>query len=215
MTRLNLPSPARSAVRPLICLLSWTLLPAGAQPNDLVDQDPKPREIVRCAIDRCRDAERSRRCSAVTRSYQSPKLEALNNPFISGVAVQINWRDIEPVQGKPDWSKLDELFAAAASSNKWVQLAIFPGFFSPAWALEGAKTDQFPIPYGPGHGTVTSLPMPWDRVYLDRWFAFVKLLGERYGTSPAFRMIAAAGPTSVSEEMTLPQGPAGYQEMAQ
>ena len=55
--------------------------------------------------------------------YQSLNLQALNNPFMSGVAVQINWRDIEPVQGKPDWSKLDELFAAAESSKKWVQLA--------------------------------------------------------------------------------------------
>jgi hypothetical protein len=240
MTRLNLPSPPRSAqaksaapgtsaasgrqghwkpacasvaegvitqsaVRALICVLSWTLLPAGAQPNDLVDQDVKPREIVRCGST---DAATPSGLAVVlpSQKYQSPKLEALNNAFISGVAVQINWRDIEPVEGKPDWSKLDELFAAAASANKWVQLAIFPGFFSPAWALEGAKTDQFPIPYGPGHGTVTKLPMPWDRVYLDRWFAFLKLLGERYGRSPVFRMIAASGPTSVSEEMTLPPG---------
>ena len=105
-------------------------------------------------------------------------LQVLNNPFMSGVSVQINWRDIEPVQGKPDWSKLDALFAAAESSKKWVQVAIFPGFFSPAWALEGAKTDLFKIPYGPEHGTVAKLPMPWDRVYLDRWFAFVKQLGE-------------------------------------
>jgi hypothetical protein len=128
----------------------------------------------------------------------------LNNPFVSGVAVQINWRDIEPVQGKPDWSKLDALFAAAISSQKWVQLDIVPGFFSPEWALAGAKTDLFLVPYGPDHGTVAKLPMPWDPVYLDRWFAFVKQLSERYGKSPAFRMIAAAGPTSVSEEMTLP-----------
>ena len=139
--------------------------------------------------------------------YHSLNLQALNNVFMSGVAVQINWRDIEPVQGKPDWSKLDELFAAAESSKKWVQLAIFPGFFSPAWALDGAKTDLFAIPYGPGHGTVARLPMPWDRVYLDRWLAFVKQLSERYARSPAFRMIAAAGPTSVSEEMTLPVSP--------
>src|ERR1700737_4298045 len=34
-------------------------------------------------------------------------LRALDNPSISGVALQIRWRDIEPVQGKPDWSKLD------------------------------------------------------------------------------------------------------------
>jgi hypothetical protein len=129
---------------------------------------------------------------------------AINNPYISGVAVQINWRDIEPTEGQPDWSRLDEIFSAAESTNKWVQLDIFPGFFSPAWALEGARTDQFEIPYGPGHGTVRKLPMPWDHVYLDRWFAFVKQLSERYGKSPAFRMIAAGGPTSVSEEMTLP-----------
>jgi hypothetical protein len=134
-------------------------------------------------------------------------LRALDNTSISGVALQIHWGDIEPVDGKPDWSKLDQLFAAAESSRKWVQLLIFPGFFSPAWALEGVKTEQFPIQYGPGARTVMSLPMPWDNVYLNRWFAFLRLLNEKYGKSPAFRLIGAAGPTSVSVEMTLPANP--------
>jgi hypothetical protein len=133
--------------------------------------------------------------------------QALKNPFISGVGFQIHWSDIEPVQGKPDWSKLDELFAAAEKSKKWVQLCIFPGFFSPAWALQGVKTEQFPIQYGPGTGTVMSLPMPWDTTYLNRWFAFLKLLSDRYGKSPTLRMIGAAGPTSVSVEMSLPSLP--------
>ena len=74
--------------------------------------------------------------------YQSLNLQVLNIPFITGVAVQVNWRDIEPTQGAPDSSKLDELFAAAESANKWVQLAIFPAFFSPAWALEGTQTER-------------------------------------------------------------------------
>jgi len=138
-------------------------------------------------------------------------LRALDNPFISGVALQIRWRDIEPVQGKPDWSKLDQLFAAAGSSKKWVQLLIFPGFFAPAWALAGAKTELFAIQYGPGKGTVEPLPMPWDGVYLSHWFAFLKQLGDRYGTSPAFRVVAAAGPTSVSAEFTLPGTPTDVQ----
>ena len=69
------------------------------------------------------------------------ELRALNNPFISGIAVQVNWRDIEPVQGQPDWSKLDELFAAAESAKKWVQLLIFPGFFAPEWAKQGAQVE--------------------------------------------------------------------------
>jgi len=134
-------------------------------------------------------------------------LRALNNPYISGVALQIHLSDLEPVEGNPDWSRLDQLFAAAESSRKWVQLLIFPGFFSPSWALEGVKTADFPLQYGPGKGTIEKLPMPWDAVYLNRWFAFVKLLSQRYGNSPAFRVIAADGPTSVSAEYSLPGKP--------
>jgi hypothetical protein len=138
---------------------------------------------------------------------QSPSLDlqALNNPYINGVSLQIHWSDIEPVEGKPDWSKLDALFAAAQTSKKWVHVLVFPGFFTPTWALEGVKTDEFALPYGPGHGTVERLPMPWDTVYLNRWFSFLKQLSDRYGTSPAFRVMAAAGPTSVSDEATLPK----------
>src|SRR5208283_3435465 len=60
------------------------------------------------------------------------------NPYVSGVALQIHWSDIEPVRGKPNWDRLDELFAAARFSHKWVHLLVFPGFFSPPWALAGA-----------------------------------------------------------------------------
>jgi len=135
-------------------------------------------------------------------------LKSLNNPYISGVALQIHWSDLEPTEGNPNWSKLDQLFVAAETSKKWVQLLIFPGFFSPSWALEGVKTEDFPLQYGPGAGTVEKLPMPWDNVYLNRWFAFVKLLSQRYGNSSAFRVIAADGPTSVSAEYSLPSKPA-------
>ncbi len=192
---------ARVALRiALVLANAWPLLPTAAiaKPGPLRastdDVAPSGLVVVR----------------NVTNSPQQDRAlneQALKNPFISGVAFQIRWRDIEPVQGEPDWSKLDELFAAAESSKKWVQLLIFPGFFAPAWAVEGAKTQLFPIQYGPGKGTGERLPMPWNRVYLDRWFAFLKQLSDRYGKSPAFRVIAADGPTSVSAEMTLPQKP--------
>jgi hypothetical protein len=146
------------------------------------------------------------------KNYQSMNLQVVSNPYMSGVAVQVNWRDIEPSEGKPDWTRLDALFAAATTAKKWVHLIMFPGFFSPPWALEGVQTDLFEIQYGPGNGTAAKLPMPWDRVYLGRWFAFMKLLSARYGEMPAFRMIAAAGPTSVSVEMTLPNSPAAHRQ---
>jgi hypothetical protein len=141
--RISLP---RCAVQVLLGMYAFSsaLLPAHAQPRGPVDQDLKQRDTPQCGS--TKDATPSG-LAVVLASGQhrgiyrrDQYLQALNNPFISGVAPQINWRDIEPVQGKPDWSKLDELVVAAESSNKWVHLAIFPGFFSPAWALEGAQT---------------------------------------------------------------------------
>lgn len=147
-----------------------------------------------------------------TQRDRSADLQALSNPFISGAAAQIDWRDIEPAPGKPDWARLDALFAAAENSKKWVQLLVFPGFFSPAWALEGVEADLFAIQYGPGSGETAKLPMPWDGVYLGRWFAFLKQLSNRYGNSPAFRLAAMDGPTSVSAEMSLPVKPEALQK---
>jgi hypothetical protein len=141
------------------------------------------------------------------RRGETADVRALKNSFIRGVAVQVDWRDVEPTQGRPDWSKLDQIFASAESAGRWVHLLVFPGFFSPAWALEGVESDSFPIQYGPDHGRDERLPMPWDRTYLNRWFAFLKELAARFGQSPAFRLVAAAGPTSVSAEMTLPVKP--------
>ena len=203
-------SMLRCAARILVVTCLWScILPAThAQTKSLAARDVNSQTPIPCASNA--DAIPSGLAVVLpTGGIVDPSvnLQALNNSYMSGVAVQINWRDIEPAEGKPNWSRLDALFAAAESSHKWLRLSVFPGFFSPEWALEGAKADVFEIPYGPGHGTPTKLPMPWDRVYLDRWFAFVRQLAERYGNSPAFRAIGAAGPTSVSDEFSLPVSP--------
>ncbi len=54
------------------------------------------------------------------KNYLCMNLQVLSNLCMSGVAVQINWRDIQPVEGKPNWPQLDALFAAAESSKKWL-----------------------------------------------------------------------------------------------
>jgi protocatechuate 3,4-dioxygenase beta subunit len=148
-------------------------------------------------------------------------LAPFSNPYISGVALQIEWLDIEPndpaTGAQPDWTRLDELFAAADQAHKWVHLFIFSGFFSPTnWVLDpgsGVVTDDFPVPYGnsddgPDQGVVKPLPMPYDPIYLEDWFTFLNQVSERYANNPEFLMIGAGGPTSVSEEFTLPSFPA-------
>lgn len=48
------------------------------------------------------------------------------------------------------------------------------------------------------------LPEPWDQTYLNLWYDFLKAVSQRYASNLRFLMIAASGPTSVSEEMSLP-----------
>ena len=131
----------------------------------------------------------------------------VTHPLVSGIAKQFEWRDLEPVRGKPDWSQLDSIFGAAEGAKKWVRLVIYAGMSAPPWALEGAQVERFARTYGPGTGKVENLPMPWDTVYLNNWFEYLKLVADRYGRSPAFRIIAAAGPTSMTAESTLPRAP--------
>jgi hypothetical protein len=194
------------------CFLPWLLPPAGAQHGPAMREGESAGAPLASADDSLPSGlVVVRHVNNTPQEDQQLYDEALKNPYVTGVAFQIHWSDIEPAEGKPDWSALDQLFAAAESSKKWVQLCVYAGFFSPAWAVQGAQTDQFSVQYGPDKGKLMSLPMPWDPVYLNRWFEFLKLLSGRYGTSPAFKMISADGPTSVTAEMTLPRIPKQWQ----
>jgi len=125
--------------------------------------------------------------------------------FIAGVELRANWQDVEPQPNQFNWQFIDQTFAEAAASSKFVILTLVPGFGTPSWALQSpVVTAPFPRQYGPGQGQVGSLPVPWDHAYLSRWFTFLQQVADRYGSNPAFRMISAAGPTSVSSEMSLP-----------
>lgn len=135
---------------------------------------------------------------------RDPALNAYTNPNTSGLTFRTSWADVEPEEGRFDFSKIDTVLERAEKNGKWVRLILLPGFGTPDWALQGAQSAMFSIPYGPGGGTLKRLPLPWDGVYLNRWFAFLKQVSARYGASPALRLIAATGPTSVSDEFTLP-----------
>jgi len=146
---------------------------------------------------------------AVAGNFPTGKVDnrVFTHPNINGVAYVLTWNQLEPQRGKIDWSTLDTVFADAALNHVWVQLVLVPGFDTPDWALQGVATACFPIPYGFGSGQKELLPMPWDEVYLHRWFIFLREVSVRYASNPALRMIAAAGPTSVSAEFTLPNWP--------
>lgn len=145
---------------------------------------------------------------------------AANNPAIAGLMIRVNWRDMQPSETGPiNWGITDSVFSQVAASadsqprgptgvsaHKFVVLAFVPGFDSPSWVLTdpAVATAAFCVPYGAGAGKTESLPLPWDATYLADWSSFLSAVAAHYASNPAFLMIAAAGPTSVSDEMSLP-----------
>jgi hypothetical protein len=197
-------SRLRSTVPVLLsmCLLSLAFLSAHAQQNQQ-RASAKSNVPYGISVVNAIDAHRAGQLFDTS----NPVLNAYSNPNTSGLTFRTSWADVEPEDGKFDFGKIDTVFASAEKNGKWVELVLIPGFGTPSWAMRGVQAGSFAIPYGPGNGALLPLPVPWDQTYLSRWFTFLKVVADRYGGKPSFRKIAAAGPTCVSAEMSLPDSP--------
>lgn len=137
------------------------------------------------------------------------------NSAVDGIVIRTFWSTVQPAPDRFDWSLIDSQIQAASASGKKVILVVLPGAFTPQWALQGVQSAQFVVDYGFMQGTTVTLPMPWDSTYLNRWFAFVHVLGQRYDSNPVVVNVPAAGPTSISEEMSLPDDPSAVRQWKQ
>jgi hypothetical protein len=124
---------------------------------------------------------------------------------VSGVDLDMGWDELEPAAGTYDWSVLDCVFEQAHAQGKWVGLTLIPGFLSPPWVftLPDVQSQSFQFSYQ-NKAPARPLPLPWNQAYLHSWFDFLAVVAKRYASSPEFRLIQVAGPTSVSAEMSLP-----------
>ena len=137
------------------------------------------------------------------------------NSAVDGIVIRTFWSNVQPAPDRFDWSFIDSQVQAASTSGKKVILAVLPGAFTPQWALQGVQSAQFVIDYGFMQGSTVTLPMPWDTTYLNRWLAFVQVMGQRYDSNPVVVNIPAVGPTSISEEMSLPNDSAALTKWKQ
>ncbi len=167
--------------------------------------------------------------SSLTSARPVVPAAVLSDRAISGVLLYIDWSAVEPVRNR--FSRvvigaIDQAFCEAERHHKFVVLDLLPGFDSPAWALdetppsfpslapcippqyESYSSFAFCFAYSySGLAPARALPLPWNATYLSRWFAFLRVIAARYGRNPEFAMVGAAGPTSLSEEMSIPECP--------
>ncbi len=159
-----------------MCLLSWAFLSTHAQHNaDMQKENEKQshrqhnqqRASVSTNMPYGISVVNLIDASRVGQLFDTsnPTLNAYTNTNTSGGTFRTSWADVEPENGKFDFSKIDTVLANAERNGKWVRLILVPGFGTPAWAMQGVQSDTFSIQYGPGAGTPKRLPIPWDSVY--------------------------------------------------
>ena len=142
--------------------------------------------------------------------------EILKNPAVSGIALRERWINLEPAEGVYDFERIDKVLEEANITNKTVQLILVPGLYSPKWLLRKINScDSFSsancgkittnVPYGPGHGDTSEMPLVWDQTYKQAWSNFITEVARRYNGNPRIVSIAITGATSVSAEMSMPE----------
>ncbi len=61
------------------------------------------------------------------------KVSTNGRPWFKGVVVTVNWEDVEPEQGRFDWSRLDSKVASVAGKGLSVMLLVYHGTKVPGW----------------------------------------------------------------------------------
>lgn len=134
----------------------------------------------------------------------------LRAPYLEGVLVRVPWRDIEPAEGRYDWSYLHREISLAQRHGKKVTLAVSAGPNTPDWVYEaGAKPFRFTFlnPHSPRGGVDARIPLPWDRVFLSKWTQTIAALGREFGGNPGITLVHITGSSKNGFELQLPEDP--------
>jgi hypothetical protein len=129
----------------------------------------------------------------------------------AGVDLAIQWCNLEPQRNRFDWAPVETVMNQAQAAGMFVILAVIPGFESPRWVLKapGVRSTESSFSY---HSVVTParlLPIPWNTAYLNLWYGFLRHAASEFRGDRQFVMLEAGGPTSVSDEMSLPDWTGG------
>jgi hypothetical protein len=115
----------------------------------------------------------------------------IHSPYLAGVVLTYNWAELEPEEGKFRWDLIDEPMSEWAKEGKRVILCfkavqkkgINPtqGCATPPWVFEsGARHFQ---------NDQTIWPIYWDKIYLEKYEAFLKSAAARYDGNPTIEFI--------------------------
>lgn len=104
----------------------------------------------------------------------APSPQLLEMPFVDGVTLAAEWRQLEPAQGAYDFSTIDATLAALEPFGKKLTLGVF-SFRVPDYLPSDPLTQTYRVPH---IGSAFITPVPWDDRGLARYEALFQALAE-------------------------------------
>lgn len=119
-----------------------------------------------------------------------PLDSAFANTACDGVAVRTQWSRVQPTKGTNFTAYLDSAKTLSASTGKKWSAIITAGVTTPQWVYD-AGAQSFNVTEQ--SGAVSKMPLPWDKVFQNKWSAFLGFFFGRYGKCPDLTYVVISG----------------------
>ena len=140
----------------------------------------------------------------------APTSASLSNPEIAGILLTKDWADMEPEEGKYNWTSLDFGIQKIINSGKSVSLNIMAGGArTPDWVKAGSQLFSFidTNKFHPTYGQVLEMPVYWDPVFLQKKKNFINALSnhirQKFGAG-AVKGVMVSFVASINNDMHVP-----------
>jgi len=138
---------------------------------------------------------------------------ALNNPYLDGHKLMKWWSQLEPEEGKYDWSAIERPMRKWIAAGKRLTLSPItvhstpvkgmPSQATPDWVFKaGAKWVPLPLK---GNKDFVRVPVYWDPIFLEKYRNFIRALGRQFDDRQGIEIVYCGtgvfGETIVSTEL--------------
>src|SRR5213080_4138943 len=130
------------------------------------------------------------------------------NHQLTGVCLNVAWKEVEKEAGKPDFSAIDKFVAVLRGIGMKYQLCFKPGASTPPFVYaDGAQSFETRVtnPHRANFGEAIVIPVPWDPIYQRNFSQVIAQLGERYASDPLCVSVVLTCANLLSAEMHLPK----------
>ena len=132
-------------------------------------------------------------------------VDAGGGAVFEGYTARAQWLMVEPGDGKFDWHYFDEVQAMVARSGKKFAIAVLGGIHSPQWVY-GAGAPRFGTTLRRNfedEAIVRTMPLIWNKTYLEKLSQCVAAMGQRYDRSPQLAYVAITGMGATGESYVV------------